>query len=160
MRRMFYGWLLATALTIGPVGAALGEVVFNERIPWSQPVYVPCAAGGMGEVVVIGGTLHVQVHVTTDGSGGYHFGFIYNPQGATGVGLDTNAAYRSTGVTTRHEFNAFTDEFPQVITQVNFLNIRGMTDGIFFRLHNTIHFTVNENGTLTAAVVNSSASCE
>ena len=159
MRNMLYCWIVGTALSLGLVGAALGEVVLNDRFPFSQTAFVPCAAGGLGELLVISGTLHLQIHETIDGSGGRHFGITLNAIGATGVGLETGTLYRANGGN-REISNVGAEGLPFSGTYVNVFNLIGTAGGESLRVHNTIHFTVTPNGTLTAEVDNSSVDCQ
>lgn len=159
MKSMIFGWVLVAALILGPVGAAFGEVVYNDRIPLDQTAFVPCAAGGSGEFVTILGTVHVQIHETFDRSGGYHFGFMINVVGAAGVGQDTGEMYRSTGGN-KEVNNIGADDLPFVGTFVNVFNLIGTAGGEFLRVHNTLHVTVNSNGMVSAVIDNSSVTCE
>ena len=70
----------------------------NESIDLNLVVFVPCANRGAGELVDLNGPLHVLITTTINGnkvSGKTHF----QPQGLSGVGLDTGDTYRATGVT-------------------------------------------------------------
>ncbi len=158
MRKMFIGWLLGAALVLGPVGAAVGEVVFNDRFPFSQTVFVPCAAGGMGEFLVVSGTLHVQIHETVDGSGGYHFGAMVNAIGLAGVGLETGTLYRATGG--NNEINNIgANGSPFSGTFVNNFRLIGTGGGESYQVHQTVHVTVNPNGMVTSSVSNANITC-
>jgi hypothetical protein len=44
----------------------------NTTIPIDFNLFVSCAAGGVGEVVYVTGTLHDMYHVTFDDTGGFH----------------------------------------------------------------------------------------
>ena len=45
------------------------EVITNVSVPVNIPVFIPCAAGGAGELVVLSGDLHVLVRFTMSKSG-------------------------------------------------------------------------------------------
>src|SRR5262245_66489058 len=83
-----------------PALAQATATTTSVRIPLPQPFQrpVPCAADGAGELVDLGGTLHLLFHTTLDGSGGFHTKVHANPQGVSGIGLTTGDVYRGTGV--------------------------------------------------------------
>src|SRR6184192_2552856 len=81
------------------------EVITNVSVPVNIPVFIPCAAGGAGELVVLSGDLHVLVRFTMSKSGGVHAAAHFQPQGISGIGQTTGEKYQGTGVT-QDEFNA------------------------------------------------------
>jgi hypothetical protein len=92
------------AVLAAPVQAA---VVVNESIDLNLVVFVPCANGGAGELVDLDGPLHILITFNINGnnvSGKAHF----QPQGISGVGLDTGDKYQATGVTQDHFKGSFT----------------------------------------------------
>ncbi len=97
--------------------------------------------------------------MTVDKSGGVHMKFHFQPAGNSGVGLTTGNTYRGGGVTQGHT-NIGADGLPFIDTFVNSFNIIGTAGAESFQVHNTIHVTVNSNGTLTADVDNSSVTCK
>src|SRR5947207_5146267 len=79
-------------------GVANAAVTVNESNDILVSVFVPCAAGGAGEIVDLNGPLHTLVTFTINGnnvSGKFHF----QPQGISGVGENTGDKYQATGVT-------------------------------------------------------------
>jgi hypothetical protein len=145
-----------TARSASPVFAA-STVTINQQVPFAQNAFVPCANNGAGEPVLISGTLHILQHQTLSDAGNLHIKVHFQPQGASGVGLVTGDSYRATGVT-QEEMNVngplpFTDTF------INNFRIIGQVPDNNFLVHQTIHFTINANGVLTADVVNTSVEC-
>jgi hypothetical protein len=158
MKTVVYSWFFGIALILASAAPASGAVTENIKIPWSQEVFVPCAAGGNGEVVVIGGTLHILSNMTVDNSGGVHMKFHFQPQGTLGLGLTTGNIYRGGGVTQGHT-NISTDGLPFIDTFVNSFNVIGTAGAESFKIHNTVHVTVSANGDISAEVDNSSTTC-
>jgi hypothetical protein len=158
--------LLTLAVALGLVGVAglrpalaqATTVTTSVRIPLPQPfrVFVPCAAGGTGEIVDLSGTLHVLLHTTLDGSGGFHAKTHFQPQGVTGVGLTTGDTYQGTGVN-QNQFNGTVGDES---TSVENFRIIGHGPGNNFLVHETLHTTVNAHGVVTAFVSNVSVECK
>jgi hypothetical protein len=162
-------WALSRVLTLAVAlglvglagaGSALAQataVTTSVRIPLPQPFqrFVPCAAEGAGELVDLSGTLHVLIHTTLDGSGGFHAETHFQPQGVTGIGLTTGDIYQGTGVN-QNEFNGTVGEES---TSVDNFRIVGHGPGNNFLLHETLHATVNANGVVTAFVSNFRVEC-
>ena len=154
--------LVALALSLtGVVGTApaLAEATTftdNVQIPIEIVVFVPCAAGGAGELVDLSGNLHVLFHFTLDDSGGFHSKFHFQPQGVSGTGLTTGDKYQGTGVT-QGQFNG---KVGFESTFVNNFRIIGHGPGNNFLVHENFHITVNANGTVTAFVDNFSIECK
>ena len=141
-----------------PVFAKATTVTTSIKIPLPQPfqVFVPCAAGGAGELVDLSGTLHVLFSTTLDGSGGFHTYAHFQPQGVIGTGLTTGDQYQGTGVTQDHFNGTVGSEF----TFVDNFRIIGHGPGNNFLVHETFHVTVNANGEVTAFVDNFSFECK
>lgn len=128
------------------------------RVPFATGAWVPCAASGAGETVLVTGTLHVLSHTTVDARGGIHVTGHFQPMGAAGTGLTTGDVYRGTGVT-RETFNVNAGGLPLTDTFVNNFRMIGQGRNNNLLIHQVVHVTVNENGTVTAAVNLSSAEC-
>jgi len=137
------------------VGASASTTTVSTNFPLDVVVFVPCAAGGAGELVELTGTLHDLFHITADGNGGFHVKQHDNPQELAGPGLTTGAKYQGNGVT-QQEFNAKAGETQ---TFINNFRIIGQGPGNNFQLHENFHITINANGDLTASVDNFSADC-
>ncbi len=130
----------ALAIVIGPANAV---VQVNDRTDINLTVFIPCAEGGAGEIVDLTGPLHTLISFTINGnnvSGFFHF----QPQGITGTGETTGAKYQATGVT--QERNNF--------------RIIGQGPGNNFLVHETLHFTINADGTVTVFHDNFSVDCK
>ena len=99
----------------------------NDSIDINLAVFVPCANGGVGELVDLNGPLHILTTFTINGnkvSGKTHF----QPQGISGVGLDSGDKYQATGVTQDYFKGAFNNgQFNQ--TFVNNFRIIGQGPG-------------------------------
>jgi len=135
---------------------ARAEVTDNESIPFTQVLFVPCAADGAGEEVLVSGDLHILTSVTMDQSGGGHLRAHVQPQGISGVGLTTGDKYQATGGD--HLETNF--QFGREFTEVSNFRLIGQGPGNNFLVHQTIHFTINANGTLTTDVNHVSAECK
>src|SRR5262245_21852628 len=81
-----------------PAFAALAATS-SIKVPIAIGVFVPCAVGGAGEIVVLRGDLHLLNHFTFDAAGGLHVKTHAQPQGITGVGSVSGDKYVGTGVT-------------------------------------------------------------
>jgi hypothetical protein len=133
-------------------------VTTNEFIPFSQATFVPCANGGAGEIVLVSGTLHVLSHTTINGNNASlktHF----QPQGARGIGQVTGDEYNAVGVTQEHDkipLSGSAGEF----TFINNFRLIGPGPNNNLMVHQTIHMTVNANGTVTSQVDNSTTDCQ
>jgi hypothetical protein len=129
----------------------------NVRTPVNLSAFVPCAAGGAGEVVVLTGNLHVLMTMTTNANE-THIDMHFQPQGIRGFGSVTGDKYQGTGVT-RDDVNESNAVFPLVFTFINNFRIIGQGPRNNFLLHETSHFTVNRQGVITAQQDNFSARC-
>ena len=150
--------VLTLAATVLFGASATAGVTENVKIPFSQDVFVSCANGGLGELLTISGRLHILSTQTEDSAGGLHLTFHFQPQGATAIGPDTGDLYRAVGVT-RGTTNIAADGLPFIDTFVNNFYMIGTANGVKFKLHNTVHVTINANGDLSADVDNSSVTC-
>jgi hypothetical protein len=119
-------------------------------------VFVPCADGGAGEIVVLSSNLHMLSHVTRDGSGGFHAKAHFQPQGIRGTGVNTGDKYQATGVTQAH----FNGKVGFEITFANNFRIIGQGPGNNFLVRENFHVTVNANGEVTAVVDNFRVECK
>jgi hypothetical protein len=146
---------IAAALLLTPT-AAQSAVVLNESFPVTIEVFVPCAAGGAGELVVLEGNLHGLITVTENAN---HLSIKthFQPQGISGTGLTTGDKYQATGVTQDHFKIGIGAE---TFTFVNNFRIIGQGPGNNFLVHQTFHLTFNANGQLTATVDNFSVECK
>ncbi len=120
----------------------------STSVPLDLLVFVPCADGGAGELVQLTGFLLVLSHSTFNASGGFRVVSHFNPQGVSGVGLSTGLRYRGTGVT-QESFGAGPGS---TYSFVNSFQVIGQGPGNNFVVHQTVHLTVNAQGTVTAVV--------
>lgn len=157
MRFQVYAVAFLTLAFIAlPTSAASTQAVqTNIKVPVSIPVFIPCAAGGAGELVVLSGNLHVLLRFTVDHAGGIHAASHFQPQGISGLGQTTGDKYQGTGVT-QDEFNA---KVGVEETFINNFRIIGQGPGNNFLIHETFHITINANGVVSAFVDNVSVDC-
>jgi hypothetical protein len=145
---------LLTAVTPPPAHA---EVTENISVDFTGfTVFIPCAAGGAGELVVFTGQLHILMAFTANGAGGFHMKYHYQPQGLTGIGLTTGLKYQATGETQEEtNINAGVQD-----TFVNNFKIIGQGPGNNYLVHENTHITIDANGNVTASVDNLSVDCK
>jgi hypothetical protein len=143
------------AIVVVPGNAA---VQVNDKTVISLTVFVPCAAGGAGEIVDLSGPLHTLISSTINGnnvSGRFHF----QPQGISGFGETTGDKYQATGVT-QQTFKTSLQNGQANLTFVNNFRIIGQGPGNNFLVHENLHINVNANGTLTVFHDNFSIDCK
>jgi hypothetical protein len=143
------------AIVVLPSNAA---VQVNDKTVISLTVFVPCAAGGVGEIVDLTGPLHTLISSTVNGnnvSGTFHF----QPQGISGVGETTGDKYQATGVT-QQTFKSSLQNGQANLTFVNNFRIIGQGAGNNFLVHENLHINVNADGTLTVFHDNFSIDCK
>ena len=148
--------LLAFTLT-GTVFSQALAITSNQFVPFAQAVIVPCANGGAGEIVLVEGTLHLLDHITINNNRA-NIKVHAQPQGASGVGQTTGDIYRATGGTQEQDSIPLTNgafEF----TFINNFKIIGQGPDNNLLVHQTVHITMNANGTITAVVDNTSVEC-
>jgi hypothetical protein len=131
---------------------------FTERewIPFDSEDFVPCAAGGEGEVVHLTGELHLLIRATVDSADGFHFKSHINAQGLSGTGLTTGDKYQSPFVANFERNSKVGVENTLALN----LRIIGQGNGNNFLLHVTVHETVHPDGTVTAFVDNFRIECK
>lgn len=140
-------------------GTAYSDVVSNVTVPINQAIFIPCTNNGVGENVALNGPLHILAQVTLN-KGDAHVKFQANPQDVTGIGSVTHYSYKATGIT-RDDVNIqTTNGFPANETYINNFRIVGKGAAPSLLVHETLHYTVNANGTITASHDNLSASCK
>ena len=141
-------------ILISPANAA---VVFNASNDISLSVFVPCAAGGAGEIVDLSGPLHTLITFTinnNNASGVEHF----QPQGISGTGETTGLKYQGTGVTST-SFKVSLQNGQATQTFINRFDIIGQGPGNNFRIQETAHLTFNADGTVTVLFDNFRVEC-
>lgn len=147
-----------SARAVEPMASAFAAAATtdNEKFFIEQPVFVDCANGGSGEVVVLRGNLHAQFHTTFNDAGHVTIKTHSNPQGVSGVGEITGAKYQGTGVTQ----DIFTATVGNQETFINNFRVVGQGPGNNFLVHENLHITVNANGTLTVFLDHLRAECK
>ena len=131
----------------------------NDSTDINLTVFVPCAAGGAGELVDLSGPLHTLITFTINGnnvSGTAHF----QPQGLSGTGETTGDKYQATGVTKDTSFKLSLQNGQANQTFVNKFRIIGSGAGNNFLVHEEAHITFNANGTVTVFHDNLSIECK
>jgi len=149
---------LFAALTLFTVPANAAKQV-NDSTDINLTVFVPCAAGGAGELVDLSGRLHTLITFTINGnnvSGMAHF----QPQGLSGTGETTGDKYQATGVTKDTSFKLSLQNGQANQTFVNNFRIIGSGAGNNFLVHEEAHITFNANGTVTVFHDNLSIECK
>ncbi len=139
--------LLFSALALFAVQANAAKQI-NDMSDINLTVFVPCAAGGAGEIVDLSGPLHILITFTINGnnvSGTAHF----QPQGIVGTGETTGDKYQATGVTKDTSFKFSFQNGQAQQTFVNNFRIIGQGPGNNYLVHEVAHVTFNANGTLT-----------
>jgi hypothetical protein len=107
--------------------------------------FVPCANGGVGEIVNVAGSLHVVDHATETGNGQFHLSHHENPQGLTGTGQVTGDVYHNVGSAHFHiNLNP-----AETATQLLTFKLVGPGPDNNLYLRGIAHFTVNANGVVT-----------
>lgn len=132
---------------------------FHQFDTFTGVVFVPCANGGAGEDVLLSGTLHTQIHMTTNRNR-ISFKAQVKPQVVTGIGLISGDVYRAVGVTQFSEiFPGDAGQGSHIIDSVNVFRLIGPGPGNNFQVHQLVHQTFNANGELTSSVSNDDVAC-
>ena len=129
----------------GSALAAATTSTTNMEEPFNGYFFIPCGNGGSGDVIYLGGSLHILFHTTDTGNGQFLFRALFNPQGVSGYSLSTGIKYQAVGMT------QFTSTFNAGIhsTFVNQFYLVGQGPNDNFKVHEDFHFTVNADGTVT-----------
>jgi hypothetical protein len=142
------------AIVIAPASAA---VQVNDKTDIALIVFIPCAAGGAGELVDLVGPLHTLISATISANNvrGYmHF----QPQGISGTGETTGDKYQATGVTLE-SFKASLQNSQANLTLVNNFRIIGQGPGNNFLVHESLHLAFNADGRISVFHDNFSVDC-
>jgi len=149
---------LFAALALFTVPADAAKQV-NDKSDIELSFFVPCAAGGAGELVDLSGPLHTLITFTINGnnvSETTHF----QPQGVSGTGETTGDKYQATGVTKDTSFKASFQNGQAQQTFLNNFRIIGTGPGNNFLVHELTHITINANGIVTVLHDNLSVLCK
>jgi hypothetical protein len=147
MKKSTTPMMLLFALALFAVQANAAKQI-NDMSDINLTVFVPCAAGGAGELVDLIGPLHTLITFTINGnnvSGTAHF----QPQGIVGIGETTGDKYQATGVTKDTSFKFSFQNGQAQQTFVNNFRIIGQGPGNNYLVHEVAHVTFNANGTVT-----------
>ena len=150
--------LVAVLAIMALAAPAYAAKQVNDKTDVEITIFIPCAAGGAGEVVDLAGPLHTLVTYTISGKNvrGYtHF----QPQEIVGVSETTGATYHATGIT-RESFKTSLQNGQANMTFVNNFRIIGQGPGNNFLEHETEHITINADGSATVSHDNFSVSCQ
>jgi hypothetical protein len=142
------------AIFTKPANAA---IQVNESTQITLSVFVPCAAGGAGEIVDLSGPLHVLFTFTIKGNN-VSGRFQFQPQGISGTGETTGLTYHATGLTAEN-FTQSLQNGQLNVTSINRFDIIGQGPNNNFTVHETLHFTYNADGTNTVFFDNFSIEC-
>lgn len=155
-RRLGAFALLACLTTLGLAGAGDGAVAEQTPLPVGFAVFVPCAADGAGEVVVLSGTLHVTTRTVQRSATEWVAISQVNPQGVVGIGQLTGDTYRGTGHTGATTVSTSSGER---ITQTDNFHLIAPGPGNNLLAHSTWHLTVHADGSVAGQVDNLSLDC-
>ena len=150
--------VLAGAMLVLTSASMAGAAAESTQVPFASQAFVACANGGDGELIDLSGTLHIVTHTTEDANGGLHTYFHFQPQGATAVGQVTGDIYRAVGVT-QQSMNIHSSGFPVTQTFVNNFRMIGPGPGNNLQFHQTMHVTIDANGTTTVDFDKPSINC-
>ena len=130
--------------------------VTNTRTPFDFAEFVPCANGGLGEVVDVTADIHQLTRVTINGN---HLGVTaHSNSHGVGTGQTTGDTYQGGGETT-DTFNLNPNNLQQEATFVSSFRLNGQGSAPNLTLRVVEHFTVNANGDVTVLVDNFSIDC-
>ena len=142
---------MAPATLFGAQGNHTKEVIVQDF-----DIIVAVSESCSGEDVNVFGTLDIIIQTTTDSRGGLHVVFHLTPH-LIGVGLSTGLDYNPVGPS---QFVFIVDGTgPRVTAGVNIINLisPGSSDNLV--ITETVHVTVNANGTTTVEFDNVNAAC-
>jgi hypothetical protein len=152
MIMMFFAAVLAIFTT-----SANAAIQVNESTQITLQVFVPCAAGGAGEIVDLSGPLHVLITFTINGNN-VSGRFQFQPQGISGTGETTGLNYQATGLTAQSFAQSLVNG-QATLTFINRFDIIGQGPNNNFTVHETFHFTFNADGTVTVLFDDFSVEC-
>jgi hypothetical protein len=119
----------------------------SQRSQIDLDVFVQCAADGRGEVVHLTGQIYDFFRFVIDSAGDVHGTIHENTQGVSGTGLTTGDKYQGTSIA-QFKFNGKVAE--ELTVAINFRVIGQGSGNDFLLIQQTLHITVNPDGTVTA----------
>lgn len=164
-RKLILGVAFALTVALAAIGgaqtthAAAVTTTTTSVIPVAPAsFYVPCGNGGVGEWVTFSGSLHLTESTTIDANGGFHYVWIVNPMGVTGVGEDSGDVFNGVGCTRQTVYVA-PDAMPLTATYVDSFGVigRGQAPNLFIKTID--RFTIDANGNVATAILFTEVTC-
>lgn len=153
MKKFMFVFSLLLVFSIVAVNQADAQSVSSKaEMAWG--VDVPCANDGAGEWVSGTLVLHTVIH---SNKRGIVTKVHYQPQSSSLTGQITGMVFKANGVT-QTMYSNLLGGGAYTYTFINRYHIVG--NGIQFYVKQTVHYTVNANGILTADVDNFSVECK
>lgn len=145
---------LAITLSVGPAQAKANVITSNHVEEVWLFYYVPCAAGGAGDYVLLSGWLHMQFIIVLDGRGGFHEEFHYQTMGLSGTGSNGDTYH-----VTDSSHSTYNGRVGYEDTIINTLRVIGKGSASDFLVQYSTHMTVHPDGTVSADVFNYKYEC-
>jgi hypothetical protein len=140
LKRILVLLTLATAGMVASATAAQAEVSTNEQVSLAYAGFVPCANGGLGEIVAGTIEMHNLISSTVNGNN-VSDRFQFQPHGSM-IGAITGDTYRVTGVTQGRSAYSLQDG-RYTLTYVNSFQLIGPGPGNNLLVHEVAHVTIN-----------------
>lgn len=136
--------LILTSLLIFGGGIAAANAT---AVTTNETIEVVRLLDACDEQILLTGRLHVLIHATENANGGFNLVIHRQPQGITGLGLDSGATYQATGATlfTTTANAGLTDSY------TNSFKIIGRGAASNFLVQETYQLTVDANGNVRTA---------
>ena len=142
-------------VTAAQAGAT--TTITNTSTPVDFLAFVPCAAGGAGEVVHLTGEVHSIVKLTINGNR-FNLAEHINFQGVSGTGQTTGDKYQGTD-TVNHSDNDSLNNLQHAETFTSSFRVNGQGPGNNLAVHEVTHLTINANGDVTVLFSDFSIDC-
>jgi hypothetical protein len=149
MKKLILLMLVASAFAV-PVSAHAGAL--TQTVDFNSVV-----SACNGETIQLTGTLLIVQTATATPSGGFVVSTHFQPQGISGINLQTGAAYRGTGLT--RDTVVTSPAGGTTETFVNLFRVQAQAGGDSYIVSQLVHLTVSTTGVLTASVDKSSTNC-
>ena len=122
------------------------------------PHFIPCANGGVGELVLSQGIVKQLTHLTVNGNN-FTMKLQFTPQGVIAIGQITGDLYHAAGNSEFTQTGSFINGHA-TFTSVWMFTVVGPGNLPTFKMIPTVHTTVNANGTVTANIDKVVYSCQ
>ena len=141
-----------------PASPAKAAIVFNsiDTVLIEPDVYVPCADHGAGEIINFIGVFRFLNHSTRSPSGTFTAVARIQSSDITGTGFRTGDHYRGSGAI---QDVLMVGRAGLIFTSSYSFFVIGPEPEESFRLNETMHLTLDADGTFIATVDNFSAQC-